>query len=478
MAKIVPLKVFLLLILLLLSISACTQTPEPTQAPTTAPTPTVPAPTQTSAPVEKQVIILPSQVVVDQIEVMELDPDSGEIEVVVQGSTSNSCTSIKGINISRDGGVFLLQVEASFEPGPDCEEETTRFKEVVFLEAQDLDPGSYLVTSGVVQSFEVGSDQITEEPENPVEESAIEGDTPSETGTIADETGISETTTSADDAVSDEPRDCQDNAVFLADITFPDNTEVAAGEAFTKTWEIRNEGSCTWGPGYELEFVSGTFEQLESIEDTFPSVHPAESMEISVVVTAPDTAGTHSGTWVIKRPEGDSIETQPGQAFDLWAVIIVPRGADVVTIETRDINEEGVVCAQTNAAYEVQILQLINDTRVANGLPAYELQPQLSNAAQVLTIDMACNDFVSHIGSDGTNWYDRITAQEYTYEEAAENILFGYGTVPQLALNWWMDSQVYSDNILNASMTQIGIAYALNPQTSASYYTLVFAAPE
>ena len=38
------------------------------------------------------------------------------------------------------------------------------------------------------------------------------------------------------------------------------------------------------------------------------------------------------------------------------------------------------------------------------------------------------------------------------YEDAAENIVFGFGTVPQLAMNWWMDSQIHRGNILSDSL--------------------------
>ena len=50
---------------------------------------------------------------------------------------------------------------------------------------------------------------------------------------------------------------CTDEAVFVADMTIPDDTKLSAGEAFTKTWKLRNSGTCTWNEFYSLEFVSG-----------------------------------------------------------------------------------------------------------------------------------------------------------------------------------------------------------------------------
>ena len=35
-----------------------------------------------------------------------------------------------------------------------------------------------------------------------------------------------------------------DNSVYLSDVTIPDGTTVTAGATFTKTWKIKNTGTC------------------------------------------------------------------------------------------------------------------------------------------------------------------------------------------------------------------------------------------
>src|SRR5512143_3278895 len=37
-----------------------------------------------------------------------------------------------------------------------------------------------------------------------------------------------------------------DWAQFVADVTVPDGTSYAPGTTFTKTWRLKNIGSCTW----------------------------------------------------------------------------------------------------------------------------------------------------------------------------------------------------------------------------------------
>jgi hypothetical protein len=53
------------------------------------------------------------------------------------------------------------------------------------------------------------------------------------------------------------PVGCVDMAEFVGDVTVPDNSIINAGERFDEAWRIRNQGTCTWGAGYQTVFVSG-----------------------------------------------------------------------------------------------------------------------------------------------------------------------------------------------------------------------------
>jgi uncharacterized protein YkwD len=124
----------------------------------------------------------------------------------------------------------------------------------------------------------------------------------------------------------------------------------------------------------------------------------------------------------------------------------------------------------------------VNAARAENGLGSLALQSQLSTAALVHSRDMACAGFIDHDGSDGSTWYDRVTAQGYANSASArENIYVGdpaFGGTPQGAFNWWMNSQVHRDNILNANVSQVGIAYVyLKGSPYGGYYTLLVARP-
>src|SRR5512140_3111895 len=48
-----------------------------------------------------------------------------------------------------------------------------------------------------------------------------------------------------------------DSSAFVADVTIPDNSVIDPGKAFTKTWTLLNNGTCTWNSSYKLAFKSG-----------------------------------------------------------------------------------------------------------------------------------------------------------------------------------------------------------------------------
>jgi len=42
---------------------------------------------------------------------------------------------------------------------------------------------------------------------------------------------------------------CTDSAKFVLDVTIPDNSVISSNTAFTKTWRLKNTGTCTWDIG-------------------------------------------------------------------------------------------------------------------------------------------------------------------------------------------------------------------------------------
>jgi uncharacterized protein YkwD len=275
-----------------------------------------------------------------------------------------------------------------------------------------------------------------------------------------------------------DPSTCADKAAFFADVTVPDETMFRQGTQFVKTWRIRNEGSCTWGPDYHLVFIGGdALNGTPSIP--MPKANPGDIIDISVNLTAPADGGSYISYWEFQSPGGKLFGVNSGGVDTIWVKINVSY---IVIGPTATPAGNPAGCSvQANQDYISQVLALVNKARTSQGLAPLSLQNQLNSAAQVHSQDMACHDFVDHVGSDGSNWFTRIKAQGYGYAYASENIYVGdptFGGTPQGAFDWWMNSPIHRANILSSKITQIGIGYAyLAGSTYGGYYTMDFAKP-
>jgi len=95
-----------------------------------------------------------------------------------------------------------------------------------------------------------------------------------------------------------------DAAAFVSDVTYPDGSAVAMGSTFTKTWRIKNMGTCTWNTSYSLVFASGErFDAPNSVPFS-RQVSPGESLDISVNLTAPSRSGDYTGYWKLRNASG------------------------------------------------------------------------------------------------------------------------------------------------------------------------------
>jgi mRNA-degrading endonuclease toxin of MazEF toxin-antitoxin module len=93
------------------------------------------------------------------------------------------------------------------------------------------------------------------------------------------------------------------NAIYVEDVTIPDETEINPGERFTKTWKVKNTGACDWTRAYSLRYAFG--ERMNGLNVFFQNVVPADSeVDISVQMVAPQRPGTYRGYWVLYDNNG------------------------------------------------------------------------------------------------------------------------------------------------------------------------------
>lgn len=255
---------------------------------------------------------------------------------------------------------------------------------------------------------------------------------------------------------------CRDNAVFVEDVTVPDNTRLQAGEKFTKTWKLQNIGSCTW-TGYSISFVSGdNMDAPESIP--VPETEVSDTVEVSVDLVAPSEDGAYTGNFELLNAEGKSIPLGTEPTF--WVKIVV--GDEVPSASEQTIGN----CTYTeNPEYVETLIGLINQARADVGRPTLTVNADLTEAARRHSLDMACNNFMKHSGSDGSWTGDRVTDAGYTQSYYLEILAIG---LPQDAMNQWKIEPRDWSAVLNSRVTEVGVGYVFSKFSAyGGYWTVV-----
>ena len=94
-------------------------------------------------------------------------------------------------------------------------------------------------------------------------------------------------------------------ASFVSDVTIPDNTNINVNAGFIKTWRLRNVGSCTWTSSYQIIFDSGDQMSGPASQQLINgTVLPGSTVDVSVNLTAPASAGTYKGNWKLRDQNG------------------------------------------------------------------------------------------------------------------------------------------------------------------------------
>ncbi len=267
---------------------------------------------------------------------------------------------------------------------------------------------------------------------------------------------------------------CTSAALYLADVTIPDLTALDPATPFTKTWRLKNTGTCTWNETYSLVFASGERMQAPASVPLSETV-PGGTLDLSLEMVAPALDGIYTGIYELHAPDGSRLPV--GTLDSIWVKIVVGELPPTpLPGAPTPVAPAGPCHPARDAAYVNQLLALINQARTAEKLPALNLDSRLSAAAQAHSEDMACNNFRSHTGSDGSSISARIAAQGYSASYVLETI-FASGTA-QTAFDWWMNDKLHRDVLLDPNVTEAGIGHAYTASSLyGDYYTVDLASP-
>ena len=203
--------------------------------------------------------------------------------------------------------------------------------------------------------------------------------------------------------------------------------------------------------GTEVETTSETPDEgtAGGAGDTTPAEEPE---------TPAEDAGT--GTETPEKPETPDEGTAGGTA-----------GSTPVEEETPAEDAESEP-ADTVAAYEQEVFDLVNQIREENGLEPFVYNETLAETARAHSQDMIDRNFFDHTNPDGKSPFDRMRDNGLSYSMAAENIAVGYPS-PEAVVEGWMNSEGHRANILG-DCKELGVGLALGG-SYGYYWTQCFA---
>jgi len=120
-------------------------------------------------------------------------------------------------------------------------------------------------------------------------------------------------------------------------------------------------------------------------------------------------------------------------------------------------------------SFEKEVVRLVNEIRVKNGLRELTYDWELSRVARYKSQDMKDNRYFSHTSPVYGSPFQMIKNFGISYRSAGENIARGYKT-PQAVVDGWMNSSGHRANILSTSFTRIGVGYVAD----GNYWTQMF----
>ncbi|MEW6403524.1 MAG: CAP domain-containing protein, partial [Chloroflexota bacterium] len=235
-------------------------------------------------------------------------------------------------------------------------------------------------------------------------------------------------------------------------------------------------GTCSW-TGYTIHYVSGEHMNAPMLAPV-PETTPNGIVIISIDLTAPIGIGTYTTYFSLQSATGESIAIGAEKSF--WVKVIVgpsgvpalaqplPTSLNAPAVSIGSINIYCKYNYSENAGYVQELVSLINQARGNAGLSALSLNPLLTQAAQGHSIDMACNNFLGHGGSDGSPIGGLVRAMGFVgFQE-----IIAIGT-PQNAMDQWVADTGHWEIVLNAFATEMGVGYAYNANSDfGGYFTV------
>lgn len=121
---------------------------------------------------------------------------------------------------------------------------------------------------------------------------------------------------------------------------------------------------------------------------------------------------------------------------------------------------------------QLEVLEIVNKERKANGLKPLTLNKELSNVATVKSQDMINKGYFDHTSPTYGSPFDMMKSFGISYKAAGENIAKDQKT-PSEVMNSWMNSPGHRANIISPNFTELGVGVAKDSKGTI-YWTQMF----
>jgi hypothetical protein len=219
--------------------------------------------------------------------------------------------------------------------------------------------------------------QVTPTPTIPESTPTVEEPTlsvPSPTAVIPTNTSVPPSPTSPPFTPTPTPIPCN-WAQFIGDVNVRDGTEFPPNTRFTKTWRLKNIGSCTWTPDYDLVFVSGTKMDAADVIGLNANVRPGELIDVSANMISPSREDNYVGNWALRDARGLIFGVGPNQNQTFWVRISVKALNQIIFEFTDDYCDarwytnatNNLVCPSPNADLSAGYINISQAPKLENG---------------------------------------------------------------------------------------------------------------
>ena len=221
----------------------------------------------------------------------------------------------------------------------------------------------------------------------------------------------------------------------------------------SQTWGNRqyNYNSQTWGNGQSRNNRQSWNSDYSWDATVFYTARPAS------------TPNPQQATNVQTESRPSSYQTGNNSGASASGITANPAGSTVST---------GDYTTTDASTQEQKLLNLINEDRAKNGLPALTLDPELSKLAQLKSDDMNSNNYFAHESPTYGTAGQMLDSFNYNYQGVGENI--AHHSNVEKAEAAFMSSDGHRHNILGSQWDKVGIGISVD-QNGYVYVTELFA---